>query len=557
MEKENTEEMKRENEVLLLHNDTQNKQPKKKKKESKEDDEPHRLESKLGHDPAPCFWPGQEVDVLDTVKIWSEANIIAVDEKEQRVLVTYTYFSDRWDEWLPFTSERIAKRGSKTYRDESCKLSAGQRIEALDEQRNWLEAQVLGTCEEKGILVHYQNYHSKFDEWIPLHSKRIRPFGRMRKPHASKKSLIDRIQMKTKINNILDKKDTVSQTNKVVLLNSAQTKNKFRKRRILTPKNNQQETQLLEGHAFERYSNSLAKRSLILLKIQGDGNCLFRSISHQIYGNDSHHELVRGACIEYMRLEYAYFESFVACDFDSYLEEKARLGVWGDEPEIQALCELYDRPAQVWSYDAEKECATILRDYGDSLTMPMRLSYYGGGHYDSILTTNTKQRFAQLQPGELERRGIDKRRALEQRNDLSTAITISDTQATDNARLQAALEASRRQFDARDSDLESALKASLSSNSTDPQATAGAVQGAIQQAEESDVTAALRLSMHSAEDEAFSKGLQASFHDATQSEDAHLAAAIQSSVYEFGTAPEEDMDPELAAAIAASMEDQQ
>ena len=56
-----------------------------------------------------------------------------------------------------------------------------------------------------------------------------------------------------------------------------------------------------------------------------------------------------------MSLERPFFQSFVEDDgeaFDRYISEKRRDGSWGDEPEIQALCELYDRPCEVWAYDA-------------------------------------------------------------------------------------------------------------------------------------------------------------------------------------------------------------
>lgn len=39
--------------------------------------------------------------------------------------------------------------------------------------------------------------------------------------------------------------------------------------------------------------------------------------------------------------------------FLRYLNEKRRNAVWGDDPEVQALCEIYDRPAEIWAYDQQ------------------------------------------------------------------------------------------------------------------------------------------------------------------------------------------------------------
>lgn len=39
--------------------------------------------------------------------------------------------------------------------------------------------------------------------------------------------------------------------------------------------------------------------------------------------------------------------------FLDYLDFKRRNAVWGDDPEVQALCEIYDRPAEIWAYDPQ------------------------------------------------------------------------------------------------------------------------------------------------------------------------------------------------------------
>lgn len=36
--------------------------------------------------------------------------------------------------------------------------------------------------------------------------------------------------------------------------------------------------------------------------------------------------------------------------FNKYLAYKAQNAVWGDDPEIQAMCEMYNRPAHLWSH---------------------------------------------------------------------------------------------------------------------------------------------------------------------------------------------------------------
>lgn len=54
--------------------------------------------------------------------------------------------------------------------------------------------------------------------------------------------------------------------------------------------------------------------------------------------------------------EAHFFEPYVEGDmaaFLRYLDVKRHNAVWGDDPEVQALCEIYDRSAEIWAYDPQ------------------------------------------------------------------------------------------------------------------------------------------------------------------------------------------------------------
>lgn len=51
--------------------------------------------------------------------------------------------------------------------------------------------------------------------------------------------------------------------------------------------------------------------------------------------------------------------------FPLYLAAKRKAGCWGDDPEIQAICELYNRPAEIWAFDP-KSGARKLRTFHES-----------------------------------------------------------------------------------------------------------------------------------------------------------------------------------------------
>lgn len=56
------------------------------------------------------------------------------------------------------------------------------------------------------------------------------------------------------------------------------------------------------GCRYEHYGRALGSKGLRVVPVEGDGNCLFRSVSHQVYGDDSHHRLVRARCMDYMEV---------------------------------------------------------------------------------------------------------------------------------------------------------------------------------------------------------------------------------------------------------------
>ena len=68
-------------------------------------------------------------------------------------------------------------------------------------------------------------------------------------------------------------------------------------------------------------------------------------------------------------------------------------GVWGDDVELQALSEIYERPIEIYAYRAEPMRTFHEEDQaigGASLgpRNPIRLSYHGNEHYNSIVFAN-------------------------------------------------------------------------------------------------------------------------------------------------------------------------
>ena len=253
---------------------------------------------------------------------------------------------------------------------------------------------------------------------------------------------------------------------------------------------------------YQRYVESLKRHGLTVVPVSGDGNCLFRSVAHQLYGDDSLHGLVREKCMDYMEARAPFFSLFVEgglANFHQYLHMKRQLSCWGDDPEIQALCEIYGRRAHIWAFDPvlgarnlrtfHEHPAASARYLHGTVMPTMSLSFYGGGHYDSIVGSHSAAYLIRHPPGVVENEAIQ--RVLNNRiagsgvaigrggaagvaserdvDDTDSAVRkielfSSDVEATDSAALALAISASRAELDAfGDEDVETCLALSLSS----------------------------------------------------------------------------------------------
>ena len=380
------------------------------------------------------LWQGQKLDVLDGHGRWSEADVLKVDVEEMRAFITYTYYSSEWDEAVPFSdfSRRVAKRHTHTY-TEGGEFKKGQRVELRedlsDPSSRWREAFVEGVLPTT-VALRIRN--EKEVRWVPKDLHHIRRFG----------------LSKDLTRKVFNKRWNVP--------GAPSSSSQSRKREILAA-----------TVEFSHYQNALASLNLRIMEIPGDGNCLFRAVAHQVYGDDSFHVLVREKCCDYMASDKLFFSNFVVGGldfFEQYLRAKRTNSCWGDDPEIQAMCELYNRPAEIWAFD-HNSGARKLRTFhsGDGASSssssssssvrasdrnsggtPMRLSFYGGGHYDSIVSPDFERALlSKSAPGVVEDASIVRRTNIG--TDIDRAELASDAAATEAATVEAVLQNSREE----------------------------------------------------------------------------------------------------------------
>ncbi|GMR48023.1 hypothetical protein PMAYCL1PPCAC_18218 [Pristionchus mayeri] len=151
------------------------------------------------------------------------------------------------------------------------------------------------------------------------------------------------------------------------------------------------------------------ERGLDIKKMVGDGACLFRGVSHQIYGDEGMHGEVRRLCLDYMEKNREHFEQFITEDFEAYITRKRRPTVHGNHVELQAISEIYNRPIEIYEYNinpinvfhpkssgassssssssfsAGNSGSNEKKEKEDEINAPIRLSYHGSTHYNAVI----------------------------------------------------------------------------------------------------------------------------------------------------------------------------
>jgi len=140
----------------------------------------------------------------------------------------------------------------------------------------------------------------------------------------------------------------------------------------------------------DAFAERLLRQGLCLGRSQGDGNCLFRAISHQLHadGGDGH-AAVRARVADYIRTNAPYYAAYfagTAAEFTRYLAALARVGTEAGEPEVDAASKCYGRSVVLHQMTGFAGPATFLR--GDSQQPPLQLAFSRlsvvSGHYDTV-----------------------------------------------------------------------------------------------------------------------------------------------------------------------------
>ncbi|EGR34728.1 OTU-like cysteine protease family protein, putative [Ichthyophthirius multifiliis] len=89
---------------------------------------------------------------------------------------------------------------------------------------------------------------------------------------------------------------------------------------------------------LKEFNEQLSEYNLYIKDVEGDGNCLFRSISDQLDGNEEYHAYYRKIVVEQIKSNQDFFKNFIYdIELDKYVKEMQNIGTWGGNMEIQAI----------------------------------------------------------------------------------------------------------------------------------------------------------------------------------------------------------------------------
>ena len=137
----------------------------------------------------------------------------------------------------------------------------------------------------------------------------------------------------------------------------------------------------------------LEELGLEMIRMRADGNCLFRALAHQLYGNQEIHSIIRNKCCNYIALEREYFEYYLADrSFENYLNTMRQDKTWGGNLELQAFSEFYRKTVEVYTDNPIPQAHHI---FGAAYSeaggeRPIQL-FFRGRHYNSLLPCNVAE----------------------------------------------------------------------------------------------------------------------------------------------------------------------
>jgi hypothetical protein len=133
--------------------------------------------------------------------------------------------------------------------------------------------------------------------------------------------------------------------------------------------------------------------SLSVQSVKGDGNCLYRSISVCIHGNDDLHEHIRIEILDEVQRRVEFYKGFKP-DINAWIENQRKLGSWGEDLSLHAAANVYG-PIAVFRKHSDQKPTMFVPNRECLQELPITAIEFdethgrGCEHYSPLLLTAT------------------------------------------------------------------------------------------------------------------------------------------------------------------------
>ncbi|OMP01088.1 Ovarian tumor, otubain [Corchorus olitorius] len=133
----------------------------------------------------------------------------------------------------------------------------------------------------------------------------------------------------------------------------------------------------------QRLLDRLQLYGLVENKVQGDGNCQFRSLSDQLYRSQEHHKVVRELVVSQLKSHPEMYEGYVPMGYADYLKKMNKNGEWGDHVTLQAAADSYG--VKIFVLTSFKDtCYIEILPHIQKSERIIFVSFWAEVHYNSI-----------------------------------------------------------------------------------------------------------------------------------------------------------------------------
>eukprot|EP00658_Telonema_sp_P-2_P035447 TRINITY_DN2577_c0_g1_i2.p1 TRINITY_DN2577_c0_g1~~TRINITY_DN2577_c0_g1_i2.p1 ORF type:complete len:317 (+),score=76.72 TRINITY_DN2577_c0_g1_i2:272-1222(+) len=141
---------------------------------------------------------------------------------------------------------------------------------------------------------------------------------------------------------------------------------------------------------------------LTTCSMKGDGNCMFRALSHQMYGIQDYHLELRRITCDHILANRDRYECFVDERLEIYVNRMKKARTWGDQVALQAAVDVLgvrvhvvNSYAESWHvvHSPDSECSkhrVLPKDLDRERVL--FISYLAPEHYDSVVTQRFKDK---------------------------------------------------------------------------------------------------------------------------------------------------------------------